>query len=120
MSEFVVGDARFEITATLRGGRWTAQAVRPGSADRFGIECTGDSETDAIGRLERWLVWQSEHAAALEALQHAEQAYHRTLAGSAFTSPVEGFAAVELQKDSLDQVEAARVRLDEVRARRPN
>ena len=70
----------------------------------------------AIERLTRVAEWQSEHAAALEALQRAERAYHRTIAGSAFASPTEGPTAIELQKESLDAVEAARVRLDEVRA----
>ena len=69
---------------------------------------------------EPWLVWQREHTAALEALQEAQRAYHRTIAGSAFASPTEGPTAIELQKESLDVVEAARVRLDEIRARRPD
>jgi len=67
----------------------------------------------------RWLEWQHDHAAALEALQQAERAYHRTVAGSAFASPTEGPSPIELQKESLDAVEAARLRLDAVRARRP-
>jgi hypothetical protein len=67
-----------------------------------------------------WQEWQREHAAALEALQQAQRAYHRTIAGSAFASPTEGPSAVELQKESLDAVEAARVRLDEIRGRRPH
>ena len=91
----------------------------PDTGDRFGIECAGASEADAVDRLTRWLEWQSEHTAALEALQRAEHAYHRTIAGSAFASPTEGPSAIELQKESLEQVEAARVRLDEVRARKP-
>jgi hypothetical protein len=66
-----------------------------------------------------WLDWQQEHAAALEVLQNAERAYHRTIAGSAFASPIEGPSPVEMQKESLAAVEAARVRLDEVRARKP-
>jgi hypothetical protein len=66
-----------------------------------------------------WQEWQREHAAALEALQQAQRAYHRTIAGSAFASPTEGPSAIELQKESLDAVEAARVRLDEIRGRRP-
>jgi len=69
---------------------------------------------------ERWLEWQREHAAALESLQQAQRAYHRTIAGSAFASPTEGPSAIELQKESLDAVEAARVRLDEIRGRRPH
>jgi hypothetical protein len=68
---------------------------------------------------ERWLEWQREHAAALEALQQAQRAYHRTIAGSAFASPTEGPSPVEMQKESLAAVEAARVRLDEIRARQP-
>ena len=67
-----------------------------------------------------WQEWQHEHAAALEALQQAQRAYHRTIAGSAFASPTEGPSATELQKESLDAVEAARVRLDEIRGRRPH
>jgi len=66
-----------------------------------------------------WIEWQAEHAAALEALQQAQRAYHRTIAGSAFASPTEGPSAVEMQKESLEAVEAARIRLDEVRARQP-
>ena len=68
---------------------------------------------------ERWLAWQREHAAALEALQQVQRAYHRTIAGSAFASPTEGPSAAELQKESLDAVEAARVRLDEIRLLKP-
>ena len=45
--------------------------------------------------------------------------YHRTIAGSAFASPDEGPSAIELQKESLAAVEAARERLDQVRAQKP-
>ena len=69
---------------------------------------------------EPWQAWQREHTAALEALQQAQRAYHRTIAGSAFASATEGPSATEIQKESLDAVEAARVRLDEIRARRPD
>ena len=68
---------------------------------------------------EAWLAWQREHTAALEALQQAQRAYHRTIAGSAFANPTEGPTPIELQRESLDLVEAARVRLDDVRARKP-
>ncbi len=61
-----------------------------------------------------WLAWQREHTAALEALQQAQRTYHRTLADTAFTNP-----AAERPEDALEQLEAARVRLDGVRARRP-
>ena len=66
-----------------------------------------------------WLEWQTEHTAALEALQQVQRAYHRTIAGSAFASRTEGPSAIELQKESLEAMEAARIRLDGVRARKP-
>jgi len=102
-----------------REGQWVARAFRDDNGDPFGIECVASTRDEALGRLNRWLGWQREHAAALEALQLAERAYHRTIAGSAFVSPTEGPSAVELQKESLEAVEGARVRLDEVRTRRP-
>jgi hypothetical protein len=107
------------IVAEERGGQWIARAVREDTGDPFGIECAGPTEADATDRLARWLTWQEEHADALDALQRAERAYHRTIAGSAFANPNEGPTAIELQKESLDAVEAARIRLDEVRARNP-
>ena len=105
------------IITVQRNGQWVARAEREGKP--FGIECTGSAEDEVIERLTNWLEWQREHAAALEALQVAERAYHRTIAGSAFASPTEGPSPLEMQKDSLQVVEAARVRLDEVRARQP-
>ena len=66
-----------------------------------------------------WGGWQREHAEALTALQEAQRAYHRTIAGSAFASPTEGPSPIEMQKEALDAVETARRHLDEVRARQP-
>jgi hypothetical protein len=66
-----------------------------------------------------WLAWQREHAEALAALQEAQRAYHRTIAGSAFASPIEGPSPVEMQKESLETLEAARQHLDDVRGRQP-
>jgi hypothetical protein len=108
------------IKTTQRDGQWVAFAERLDNGDRFGIECGGATEVDARERLQRWLEWQSDHAAALEDLQHAERAYHRSIAGSAFASATEGPSALEIQKESLDAVEAARTKLDEIRARRPD
>ena len=113
------GSQSYQIVAGERDGHWIARARREDTGDLFGIECAGATEAEAITRLRRWLEWQSEHSAALAALQQAEHAYHRTIAGSAFLSATEGPSAVELQKESLDAVEAARVRLDEIRARKP-
>ena len=77
-----------------------------------------------------WVQWQRDHAAALAALQEAQRAYHRTVVGHAFAvggqqsavggpSWTEGSSAVERQQESLREVDAARLRLDEVRARQP-
>jgi hypothetical protein len=119
MTDILIGDRRYRLLTTERDGRWTARAERGDTGDPFGVECTGDSEQAATARLTRWLEWQAEHTAALEDLQSAERAYHRTIAGSAFASPTEGPGALEMQKESLEAVENARVRLDEVRARKP-
>jgi hypothetical protein len=119
MKRINIGDTQYRVICAERDGHWLARAEREAAGDQFGIERSGASEAEAVERLTRWLEWQSEHAAALSALQRAEHAYHRTIAGSAFASPMEGPSAIELQKESLDAVEAARIRLDEVRARRP-
>ncbi len=118
MRELTAGAAKFRLVAARRDGEWIAHAERV-TGDPFGIECSGPTDAAALDRLAGWLTWQYEHSAALDALQQAERAYHRTIAGSAFGNPSEGFTAIELQKESLDQVEAARVRLDEIRARKP-
>jgi hypothetical protein len=119
MKETSTGDVHYRLIAVEREGQWIAHAERIDTGERFGIECSGASEPEALGRLNEWLQWQAEHAAALEALQRAERAYHRAIAGSAFASPTEGPSAIELQKESLDDVETARNRLDEIRARKP-
>ena len=119
MKQITIGEEQYQLICEERDGQWLARATRRASGDPFGIECAGATEDEAAARLTRWLEWQREHAAALEALQQAERAYHRTIAGSAFSSPIEGPSAVELQKESLNAVEAARVRLDDVRARKP-
>ena len=108
------------IKTVQRGGQWIAFAERTDNGDRFGIECGGATEAEATERLQRWLAWQAEHTAALENLQRAERAYHRSIAGSAFASATEGPSGLEIQKESLDAVEAARTKLDEIRARRPD
>ena len=119
MKEISIGERRYRLIAERRDTQWIAHAERADTRDRFGVECSGATEAEAIERLSRWLEWQCEHTAALEALQRAEHAYHRAIAGSAFAVPGEGPSPLELQKESLEAVEAARVRLDEVRARKP-
>jgi hypothetical protein len=120
MKHISIGNARYRLIAVERDGNWIAHAEREDTGDPFGPECSGVNEVDALARLTRWLEWQSEHSAALEELQAAERAYHRTIAGSAFASPTEGPTAIELQKESLEAVEAARIRLDDIRSRRPS
>ena len=96
-----------KIRCTERDGRWLAHAVREDTGHPFGIECAAATERDAIEQLTRWLEWQREHAAALDELQQAERAYHRTM------------TPLELQRDALEVVEAARIRLDGIRAQKP-
>lgn len=63
--------------------------------------------------------WQREHAAALAELQEAQRVYHRTVAATAFQGAAEEPSAEEMRRASLDALDAARIRLDEVRARQP-
>jgi len=119
MMVLTLGTVRYRLLAVERDGRWVAHAIRDDTGDPFGVECAGETEDEAVARLTGWLEWQAEHTAALADLQRAERAYHRTIAGSAFASPSEGPSAVEMQKESLDALEAARLRLDQIRARRP-
>src|SRR5436190_23265644 len=120
MRAITIGDRTYRVIVTPRDGNWIARAEHTDSNDPFGVECSGATETAAVERLIEWLTWQSEHSAALEALQQAQRAYHRTIAGSAFANPIDGPSAIELQKESLEQVETARRRLDEIRARKPS
>ena len=63
--------------------------------------------------------WQREHAAALAELQEAQRAYHRAVATTAFQGAAEEPTAEEMRRAALDALDAARIKLDEVRARRP-
>jgi hypothetical protein len=105
------------IIAIERDGQWVARAEREDTVRPFGIECAGATESEAIVRLTQWLSWQSEHTAALAALQAAERAYQRTVADSFARQP--DATAIAVRKDSLDALESARVRLDDVRSRKP-
>jgi hypothetical protein len=118
MKQISLADTRYRIAASERDGQWVAHATRDDNGDPFGIECAGPTESEAFDRLERWLEWQHEHAVALEALQQAERAYHRTIAGSAFVSPTEGPTPIGAEGVARSRGVRA-VRLDEVRARKP-
>jgi hypothetical protein len=69
-----------------------------------------------------WIEWQREHEEALAALQAAQHAYHRTVAHGAFAGAADGPSIAEnaeMQQGSLEALEEARMRLDEVRGRKP-
>lgn len=109
----------FRLLADARNGTWIAHAVRVDTGERFGIEVTADSERGATARLADWLEWQEAHAGALDALRRAERAYHRSVADRAFAAAGDTGARADDRLESLRAVDQARVRLDEVRARRP-
>jgi len=68
---------------------------------------------------ETFAAWQREHAAALAELQEAQRVYHRTVAATAFQAAAEEPTAEEMRRASLEALDAARIKLDEVRGRRP-
>lgn len=109
-----VGGVRYRLVAVPRDRGWQALALRIGG-HQFGPAMAGATAEEACARLERWLEWQDAHASALAALQEAERAYHRSVAGSAF-----GHGADDpTRRKALDAVNQARERLDAVRLRQP-
>ena len=68
---------------------------------------------------EKFAAWQREHATALAELQEAQRGYHRSVAATAFQAAADEPSAEEMRRASLDALDAARLRLDEVRARKP-
>ena len=63
--------------------------------------------------------WQREHAAALAELQETQRAYHRAVATTAFQGAVDEPSAEEMRRAALEALDGARIKLDEVRARKP-
>ena len=118
-TEVQIGACVFRLSASADAGRWMSHAVLADTSERFGVECTGATEAEAIDRLLRWLRWQHDHTEALRVLQEREREYYRTVAASAFAVPSDDLLIVAQRNASLDQVDAARRRLDEVRASRP-
>jgi hypothetical protein len=116
--EITVGPATYRLVTVERDAQFIASAVRVDTNERFGIETTAADPEGAQRRLAAWLEWQHEHTQALEALQQAERAYHRAMAGAAFASPEDDSS--EAARLSLESVNVARAQLDDVRARRPN
>ena len=111
-----IGETTYTVSAAEREGTWVAEARKAPSGMRVGPPATAATADDAIARLVRWLQWQRDHEDALGALQAAEQAYHRTIAGSAFAGLAE---ATEAQHESLQRIEEARLRLEEIRQSQP-
>jgi len=72
-----------------------------------------------VSRSEAFAAWQREHTTALAELQEAQRAYHRTVAATAFAGAADEPSAEEMRRASLDALDAARIRLDDVRARKP-
>ena len=66
----------------------------------------------------RWMGWQRAHQHALEALQGAEAAYHRLTAEQAFGRGDDEPARAR-RMEALTRLDVLRVRLDEIRERRP-
>jgi hypothetical protein len=112
------GHTSYRLLTREQSGSFVAYACRGESPERFGVETTAASADEAMAKLTRWLEWQHQHTEALDQLQEAERAYHRTIAGAAFTDDQVGPDAAK--KQALDAVTAARNLLDDVRARRPN
>jgi hypothetical protein len=115
----VIDGISFLVEVVERDGRWTAAARREDSGDRYGPSVSAATPDEASSQLIGWIDWQREHASALEALQAAEAAYQRIVASSAFYAGPDGSPSPELRRDALARVDEARVRLDEVRRRRP-
>lgn len=66
-----------------------------------------------------WAAWQRDHAAALAALQEAQRAYHREAVDSRQSPVPSQQSAAGGRGTALEAVDAARIKLDEVRARMP-
>jgi hypothetical protein len=117
--DVTIGSTLYDLGTTERNGQFTAHAVTGETRERFGIETSAGSAAEALDKLTRWLEWQHEHTQALAALQQAERAYHRAMGDAAF-AVARDINAPDVSKTSLEQVDAARRALDDVRGRRPN
>ena len=115
--DVTIGSTLYDLGTTERNGQFTAHAVTGETRERFGIETSAGSAAEALDKLTRWLEWQHDHAAALVELQRAQHTYHKAVADHAFEG--ESGPGREVQRATLDGVDAARQRLDAVRQRRP-
>jgi hypothetical protein len=117
LKHVAIGGTPYEVTTAERDGSWIAEARKKPSGMLAGPPATAPTADEAAARLIRWLEWQHAHEDALGRLQAAEQAYHRAIAGSAFSS---GLAeATEVQQEALQRIEDARLKLEEFRQNQP-
>ncbi len=114
-----IGAEQYRLAADERDGQWMAVAHRLDDDRRFGPPVWGATPEDALDRAAAWLVWQREHQDALAALQEAERAYQRLVAGRLVAGPDDPSLG-ELEAEALERLEEARRRLDEIRERRPD
>lgn len=113
------GDVRFEIAARPDGAQWVAQARREDRGESHGPVFRAASEAEAVDRCTTWLTWQQEHEGALRALQAAERTYQRAVTAGAFAPPSDG-PGPDTEREALREMEAARVRLEDLRERQPS
>jgi hypothetical protein len=116
--QVTIGGTALVLRVTSQDGRFVAHAERETNGDPFGIDVAAATESEAVERLMSWLEWQSEHAAALDALQQAERNYHRIIAGSAFGAATDEADAAGIRREALRLVDEARVKLDRLRQER--
>lgn len=113
-----IGADQYRLEAAERDGQWVAVAYRLDDGRQFGPPVWGATADAALDRIATWLAWQREHQEALAALQEAERAYQRLVAGRLVAGPDDPSLG-ELEAEALERLEQARARLDEIRERRP-
>ena len=107
----------FKLQVTEDDGVWVATARRQDTGDAFGPPVPGDRADEAADRLASWLEWQRAHTTALQALQSAENTYHR-LAADRFVNPSEDARRAAV-REALVRVDDLRRELDAVRGQKP-
>ena len=107
----------YKLHVTEDDGVWVATASRLDTGDTFGPPVPADHAEEAADRLAGWLEWQRAHTTALQALQMAENSYHR-LAADRFGNPAEDARRVAIH-DALIRVDDLRRELDVVRSQKP-
>lgn len=107
----------YRVQLTEDDGVWVATARRLDTGDAFGPPVPGDRAEEAADTLAGWLEWQRAHTLALQALQSAENSYHR-LAADRFGAADEEARRLAV-RDALVRVDDLRRELDTVRGLKP-